>query len=103
MIGLRSSATYQVALRGCRVPAENALRGHGLRLLEIGLNTSRILIAATGLGIARRIRDLCMDYGKTKSVKGAARVANASVASRLGQFERQIDVMANQCLAAARD
>jgi alkylation response protein AidB-like acyl-CoA dehydrogenase len=103
VIGLRSSATYQVALRGCRVPAENALHGHGLRLLEIGLNASRILIAATGLGIARRIRDLCMDYGKTKSVKGAALAANAIFAGRLGQFEMQIDVMANQCLAAARE
>jgi len=103
VIGLRSSATYQVALRGCRVPAGNALHGHGLRLLEIGLNASRILIAATGLGIARRVRDLCMDYGKTKSVKGAPLASNAIFAGRLGQFEMQIDVMANQCLAAARE
>lgn len=103
VIGLRASATYQVALRGCRVPAENALHGHGLRLLEIGLNASRILIAATGLGIARRVRDLCMEYGKTKSVKGAALASNAIFAGRLGQFEMQIDVMANQCLAAARE
>src|SRR5262249_49949531 len=30
MIGLRSSGTYQVSLDRCRVPADNALRGHGL-------------------------------------------------------------------------
>jgi alkylation response protein AidB-like acyl-CoA dehydrogenase len=103
VIGLRSSATYQVALSGCRVPAENALRGHGLRLLEIGLNASRILIAATGLGIARRIRDVAMEYARTKPIKGAALTANAVFAGQLGQFEMQIDVMANQCLAAARE
>lgn len=102
VIGLRSSATYQVTLTGCRVPVGNALRGNGLRLLEVGLNASRILIATTALGIARRIRDLCMDYGKTKSVKGAPLAANGVFASRLGQFEMQIDVMRNQCLAAAR-
>lgn len=101
--GLRSSATYQVSLAGVRVPAGNALQGNGLRLLEIGLNASRILIATTALGIARRARDLCMDYAKTKLVKGVALSQNAVFAAKLGQMEMQIDVMANQCLAAARD
>ncbi|CAN5873151.1 acyl-CoA dehydrogenase [soil metagenome] len=101
--GLRSSATYQVSLAGVRVPASNALQGNGLRLLEIGLNASRILIATTALGIARRARDLCMDYAKTKLVKGAPLGQNAVFAAKLGQMEMQIDVMANQCLAAARD
>ena len=103
VIGLRSSATYQVSLTDCRVPAAHALRGNGLRLLEVGLNASRILIAATGLGVARRVRDVCMEYAKTKSVKGAPLTGNAVFASRLGQFEMQIDVMAGQCLTAARD
>jgi acyl-CoA dehydrogenase len=103
VIGLRSSATYQVSLSNCRVPASNALQGNGLRLLEVGLNASRILIATTALGIARRVRDLCMDYAKTKSVKGSPLAGNAVFAAKLGQFEMQIDVMANQCLAAARD
>lgn len=102
VIGLRSSATYQVSLSGVRVPAGNVLRGNGLRLLEVGLNASRILIATTALGIARRIRDVCMEYGKAKSVKGAPLAGNAVFAGRLGQFEMQIEVMANQCLAAAR-
>ncbi len=102
VIGLRSSATYQVSLSGVRVPAGNVLRGNGLRLLEIGLNASRVLIATTALGIARRIRDVCMEYGKSKSVKGAPLSANAVFAGRLGQFEMQIEVMTNQCLAAAR-
>jgi alkylation response protein AidB-like acyl-CoA dehydrogenase len=103
VIGMRSSATYQLSLTDCRVPAGNALRGHGLRVLEVGLNASRILIAGTALGIARRARDLCMDYARTKHVKGSPLATNAVFAARLGQFEMLIDVMANQCLAAARD
>lgn len=102
VIGLRSSATYQVSLTECRVPAGHVLRGNGLRVLEVGLNASRILIAATGLGVARRIRDVCMDYAKAKTVKGAPLTASPVFAARLGQFEMQIDVMVNQCLAAAR-
>lgn len=101
--GLRSSATYQVTLAGVRVPQANALRGNGLRLLEVGLNASRILIATTALGIARRARDLCMDYGRTKLVKGAPLSQHPVFAAKLGQLEMQIDVMANQCRAAARD
>jgi alkylation response protein AidB-like acyl-CoA dehydrogenase len=103
MIGLRSSGTYQVSLQGCRVPAENALTGHGLRLLEFGLNASRILIATTAVGIARRIRDLCMDYAKSKSVRGSALTANPVFAAKLAQMEMQIEVMRNQCRAAARE
>ena len=103
VVGLRSSGTYEVALCGVRVPAANALRGNGLRLLEVGLNASRILIATTALGVARRARDLCMDYAKSKQVKGAPLVSNAVFAGRLGQFEMQIEVMTNQCLAAARE
>ncbi len=101
--GLRSSATYQVTLDGVRVPQANTLRGNGLRLLEVGLNASRILIATTALGIARRARDLCMDYGRTKLVKGAPLSQQPVFAAKLGQLEMQIDVMANQCRAAARD
>jgi len=103
VVGLRSSGTYEVALSGVRVPVGNRLRGNGLRLLEVGLNASRILIASTALGIARRARDLCMDYARTKQVKGAPLVSNAVFAGRLGQIEMLIDVMTNQCLAAARD
>ncbi len=103
VIGLRSSGTYEVNLTGVRVPATNALRGNGLRLLEAGLNASRILIAVTGLGVARRARDLCMDYARTKQIKGAPLVSNAVFASRLGQIEMLIEVMTNQCLAAARE
>ena len=103
MVGLRSSATYQVSLSGVRVPAANALRGHGLRLLEVGLNASRILIATTAVGISRRARDLCLEYARTKQVKGAPLISNAVFAGRLAQIEMQIEVMTNQCLAAARE
>ncbi|MFE3460179.1 acyl-CoA dehydrogenase family protein [Nocardiopsis aegyptia] len=103
MIGLRSSGTYQVSLRECRVPVGNALAGPGLRLLEIGLNASRILIATTALGISRRIRDLCLEYARDKRLRGAPLAANPVFAAKLGQMEMQIDVMRSHCRAAARE
>lgn len=102
-VGLRTSPVYQVSFADCAVPAGNMLDGHGLRLLEIGLNASRILIAATALGMARRIRDLCLDYAKGKTLKGSTLVRNALFADKLAQMEVGIEAMRNQCKAAARD
>ncbi|WP_433655226.1 acyl-CoA dehydrogenase family protein [Nocardia sp. CA-128927] len=103
VIGLRTSYTYQVKLDQCRVPAANQLLGSGLRLLEIGLNASRILIAATAIGIARRIRDHCMVYAKNKPLRESTLLDSPVFAQRLGQMEMQIDVMKSHCLRAARD
>ncbi len=103
VIGLRASHTYQVSLRDVRVPAANQLAGSGLRLLEIGLNASRILIAATALGISRRVRDHCMVYAKTKALRDGTLLDNPVFAQRLGQMELQIDVMKSHLLRAARD
>ncbi|WP_432117686.1 acyl-CoA dehydrogenase family protein [Streptomyces sp. bgisy032] len=103
MVGMRGSATYQVALRDCAVPAAHCLPGNGLRLLEIGLNASRVLIAATAIGMARRVRDLAMEYASSKRVHGAALVRNAVFAGKLGQIEMLIEVMRSQCRAAAAE
>lgn len=103
VIGLRASHTYQVSLKNVRVPAGNQLAGSGLRLLEIGLNASRILIATTALGIARRIRDHCMNYAKTKPFRDGTLLESPVFAQRLGQMEMQIDVMKSHLLRSARD
>ncbi|RJQ75669.1 acyl-CoA dehydrogenase [Pseudonocardiaceae bacterium YIM PH 21723] len=103
MIGVRASHTYQVSLQDCRVSRSQLLEGSGLRLLEIGLNASRILIAATALGVARRIRDHCMTYAKSKSLRDATLIESPVFAGHMGQMEMQIDVMKSHCLRAARD
>lgn len=103
VMGLRASHTYQVRLDRVRAPVANQLEGSGLRALEIGLNASRILIATTALGIARRIRDHCMIYAKTKPFRGGMLQDSPVFAQRLGQMEMQIDVMKSHLLRAARD
>ncbi len=102
-LGLKSAGTYQVSFDNCPVPKANALRGHGLQLLEVGLNTSRTLIAATAIGIARRLRDLGIDYARTRTVRDEPLLTNPVYAAKLGQIEMLIDVMRNQCLAAATE
>ncbi|GAB3706424.1 acyl-CoA dehydrogenase family protein [Nocardiopsis oceani] len=103
MVGVRASATYQVTLDGCRVSSEDRLSGSGLRVLEVGLNASRILVAATAVGLSRRIRDLSMDYAACKNVNGRPLREHDVFAAKLGHMESRIEVMRNQCLAAARE
>ncbi|CAL9654749.1 acyl-CoA dehydrogenase family protein [Streptomyces sp. enrichment culture] len=103
VIGLRASHTYAVRLDNCRVPAANRLPGSGLRLLETGLNASRTLIAATAIGVARRIRDHCMTYAKGKRFRGGTLLDSPVLAQKLGQMEMQIDVMKSHCRQAARE
>ncbi|MFC5800199.1 acyl-CoA dehydrogenase family protein [Streptomyces formicae] len=99
--GLRGTGLYRVNLTDCKVPAANIIPGNGLRLLEAGLNASRILIAACAIGMSRRIRDISMDYARTKELKGSLLIDNAVFTSKIGQIEMLIDVMANQCKSAA--
>lgn len=103
MIGLRASGTYQVSFKRCRASSQDVLDGPGLRILEIALNASRILIASSALGISRRVRDLCLEYAKRKRVGDKQLVSNAVFAAKLGQMEMDIDAMRHVCRGAARE
>jgi len=103
MIGLRSSGTYQVSFERCRASKQDVLNGPGLRILEVGLNASRILIASTALGVARRVRDVCMEYARRKRVGDRPLTGNAVFAAKLGQMEMDIDAMRHVCRGAARE
>jgi alkylation response protein AidB-like acyl-CoA dehydrogenase len=103
MIGLRSSGTYQVTFQRCRASSRDVLDGPGLRILEIALNASRILIASTALGISRRVRDVCMEYAKRKRLGDKPLMSNAVFAAKLGQMEMDIDAMRHVCKGAARE
>lgn len=103
MIGVRGSASYQVGFADCRVPVEAALAPNGVRVLEVGLNPSRTLIAACAIGVARRIRDLCLEYARDKPLRGGLLVDNAVFAAKLGQIEMEIEVMRSVCRTAAQE
>lgn len=103
MSGLRSSGTYQMSFERCRASAQDVLNGPGLRILEVALNASRTLIASTAVGIARRVRDLCLEYARRKRVGDKPLADNAVFAAKLGQMEMDIDAMRHVCRGAARE
>ncbi|ACY13751.1 acyl-CoA dehydrogenase family protein [Haliangium ochraceum] len=101
MNGLRASGTYELELRDC--PAESQLAGNGLRILEVGLNSSRTLMAACAVGIARRVRDVCLGYARNKEIKNTKLFNNHVFGAKLGQMEAELDGMMAVCRTAARE
>lgn len=99
--GVRGAGTYQLRFERCL--AEDQLAGNGLRILEVGLNASRTLMAASAIGVARRVRDICLDYASSKQVKGQLLLDDAVFASKLAQMQVEIDTMVSVCRTAARE
>lgn len=103
MVGLRSSATYELQFDNCLVEPHNVIETNGLRALEVALNASRILISSMGIGIAKRGRDLSLQYARTKEIDGQRLTRHPTFAAKLGQIEMQIEAMRSVCVTAARD
>ena len=103
MSGLAGTGTYASRFVDCAVPADHQLTGNGLRVLEVGLNASRILMASISIGIARRVRDLSMDYAAGKRLAGQPLTQNAVFAARMGQLEADLESLKSVCWRAGDD
>lgn len=101
-MGMRASGLYEVKLERCRVPADSIVGPTGLIGL-IGFNASRTLVAATGLGVASRIRDVCLDYAARRDLRSDKLARNAVFAAKMGQMEAELTAMRALCKSAARE
>jgi alkylation response protein AidB-like acyl-CoA dehydrogenase len=63
-MGLRASPTVELVLENCRVPVENRLgaEGEGFRVAMSALDSGRITIAATSIGLAQAALDCAAAY-----------------------------------------
>jgi alkylation response protein AidB-like acyl-CoA dehydrogenase len=102
-LGCRAAATYQATLEECMVPAEAALQHNGLRVLEAAMNPSRLLIAATAVGVARRVRDVCLAYAREKPFRDDQLLSSPVFAAKIGEMEMHIEAMHSVCVQAARE
>lgn len=102
--GPRFAAIYQVALDNCRVPDDHALSGPGPAALAAGLDPTLILLAATTIGTSRRIRDLSIDYARTRARQPTSQFRDTpEITAQIGWMDLQIEVMRSQCRCAAAE
>lgn len=67
-MGMRASPTVEMILEGARIPAENRLdrEGVGFRIAMSALDSGRITIGATSVGIAQAALDVAAAYACTR-------------------------------------
>lgn len=71
-VGWRIANSVELYLDECRIPKANMVgnRGDGLKQILTTLSLGRILVGATGLGLARKAIDLAKAYGANRKVGG---------------------------------
>ena len=101
MSGIRSALTYQIELRDCPVGDAELIDVDGLRALSAGLNYSRTFIAAMGLGIAERARDLCVEFARRKKFRKGVLADSPAFRQQLGEIELDLVTMEAMITRAA--
>jgi alkylation response protein AidB-like acyl-CoA dehydrogenase len=90
--GLRAIDVSPLNLAAVRVPADRLLgeQGRGLAMMGSSLVTSRSGIAALGVGVSRRMRDLLVEHSKGRRIYGAKLNRMQDYRFRIADIEKNI-------------
>ncbi len=102
-LGQHSSDTAQIALEGCRVPAQNLIGepGQGYRIALSGLEGGRIGIASQAVGMARAAFEAALRYAHEREAFGAAIFNHQAVQFRLADMATGLEAARQLILHAA--
>lgn len=102
-LGQHSSDTAQIALEGCRVPAENLIGepGQGYRIALSGLEGGRIGIASQSVGMARAAFEAALRYAHEREAFGSAIFNHQAVQFRLADMATGLEAARQLILHAA--
>lgn len=102
-LGQHSSDTAQIALEGCRVPAQNLIGepGQGYRIALSGLEGGRIGIASQAVGMARAAFEAALRYAHEREAFGAAIFNHQAVQFRLADMATGLEAARQLTLHAA--
>ena len=102
-LGQHSSDTAQIALEGCRVPAQNLIgeTGQGYRIALSGLEGGRIGIASQSVGMARAAFEAALRYAHEREAFGSAIFNHQAVQFRLADMATGLEAARQLILHAA--
>ncbi|WP_442580536.1 acyl-CoA dehydrogenase family protein [Mesorhizobium sp. ASY16-5R] len=103
-IGWRVADSVELFLDEVRVPKANLIgrRGDGLKQVLTVLSVGRILVAAIGLGLARKALDLARDHGRERKLFGASILEHQGLAFPLADIATEIHAVELMIANAAR-
>lgn len=90
-MGLKALATYELALKDCRIPRENRLGGEAGCDFNRILNRSRVGLSAMAVGVARAAFEYSRDYAKTRLAFGEPIASRQAIAFMLAEMAIEID------------
>jgi len=92
-LGIRASQTASLAFEGVEVPVENRLgeEGAGFEIAMRTFDTSRTLIAAAAVGVARAAFEYARDYAQQRTQFGKPIASYQGVSFLLADMAAQID------------
>lgn len=103
-IGWRAADSVELFLDNVRVPGSSLIgrRGDGLKQVLTVLSIGRILVAAIGLGLARKAVDLSRRYGRERRLFGASILAHQGLAFPMADILTEIHAAELMIAHAAR-
>jgi alkylation response protein AidB-like acyl-CoA dehydrogenase len=92
-LGLHASATGELLLDGCRIPAANLLgpKGDGFRMFLMVLDGGRISIGALAVGLAQAALDAAVPYAQTREQFGRPIGSFQGVAFMIADMATEIE------------
>jgi butyryl-CoA dehydrogenase len=93
-MGIRASHTSEVLLDNCRIPADNMLgseEGTGFYGAMKTLESSRPLVAAGAVGIARAAYEYALDYSRKRKQFGGPIAKKQAIAFMLADMKTNVD------------
>jgi len=102
-LGIRASDTAEIALDGVRVPKTNLVgkRGAGFYQLMHFFDTTRVFVAAQGVGLAQACLDESVKYCKERTAFGMPLGAYQLSMKKLAEMWIQIEALRNMTYKGA--
>jgi acyl-CoA dehydrogenase len=102
-LGIRASDTAEIALDSVRVPKENLIgkRGAGFHQLMHFFDTTRVMVAAQGLGLSQACLDESVKYCKERTVFGKPLGSFQITLQKLAEMWIKVEALRNITYKAA--
>jgi len=102
-MGIRASDTAEIAFDEVRVPKENIIgkRGHGFYQLMHFFDTTRVMVAAQGLGLAQACLEESVKYCKERTAFGKPLGSFQMTMQKLTEMWIRVEALRNMTYKAA--
>ncbi len=90
-MGMRAFPLYALELNECKIPASQRLGGEAGCDFSLLLNSSRVALAAMGVGVARAAYEFALEYAKNRVAFGEPIAQRQSIAFTLADMITDIE------------